>query len=96
MGRFVFVRVVTAVCLLFVLSTIAFGVYATIPVEPAGFLVDIQHAKPAQIEAANHALGLDHSLLYRYGSYMAHLVQGDFGTAWSTLVRSGFRNAGSG
>ena len=86
MGRFVLVRVVTAVCLLFVLSTITFGVYATIPVEPAGFLVDVQHAKLGQIEAAHHALGLDHTLLYRYGSYMAHLVQGDFGTAWSTLV----------
>jgi peptide/nickel transport system permease protein len=86
MGRFILVRLVTAVGLLFVLSTITFLVYATIPVEPAGFLVDIQHAKPGQIAAANHALGLDHSLLYRYASYLRHLVQGDFGTAWSTLV----------
>jgi peptide/nickel transport system permease protein len=86
MARFVLVRVVTAICLLFVLSTVTFVVYATIPVEPAGFLVDVQHAKPGQIEAADRALGLDHSLLYRYGSYLSHLVQGDFGTAWSTLV----------
>jgi peptide/nickel transport system permease protein len=86
MARFVVVRVVTALGLLFVLSTVTFLVYATIPADPAGFLVDIQHAKPGQIAAANHALGLDHSLLYRYGVYLRHLVQGDFGRAWSTLV----------
>src|SRR5436305_6934117 len=86
MGRFLLVRVVTAVCLLFVLSTITFVVYAAIPASPAGFLVDIQHAKPGQIAAANHALGLDHSLTYRYFAYLGHLVRGDFGTAWSSLV----------
>jgi peptide/nickel transport system permease protein len=86
MARFAFWRAVTAVCLLIVLSMIAFLVYATIPVEPAGFLVDLQHAKPGQIAAAHHALGLDHSLLYRYGIYMWNLLHGDFGTAWSTLV----------
>jgi peptide/nickel transport system permease protein len=85
-ARFVFWRGVTAVFLLIVLSMIAFGVYATIPVEPAGFLVDLQHAKPGQIAAAHHALGLDHSLAYRYGIYMWNLLHGDFGTAWSTLV----------
>src|SRR2546421_4768458 len=86
MGRFIAVRLVTAACLLFVLSMITFAVYATIPVEPAGFLIDIQHAKPAQIAAADHALGLDHSIYYRYAAYLGHLLQGDFGTAWSTLV----------
>jgi peptide/nickel transport system permease protein len=86
MARFVLVRLVTAICLLFVLASITFVVYASIPVNPAGFLVDIQHAKPGQIAAADHALGLDHSLLYRYGDYVKQLVQGDFGTAWSTLV----------
>ena len=56
MVRFVLVRVVTTICLLFVLSTITFLVYATLPAEPAGFLVDVQHAKPGQIAAADHAL----------------------------------------
>jgi peptide/nickel transport system permease protein len=85
-ARFVVWRAVTAVCLLVVLSMITFAVYATIPVEPAGFLVDLQHAKPGQIAAAHHALGLDHSLTYRYGVYMWNLSHGDLGTAWSTLV----------
>jgi peptide/nickel transport system permease protein len=65
---------------------ITFLVYATIPVEPAGFLIDIQHAKPGQIAAADHALGLDHSIYERYATYVWHLIQGDFGTAWSTLA----------
>jgi peptide/nickel transport system permease protein len=86
MARFVFWRVVTAVCLLVVLSMITFAVYASIPVEPAGFLVDLQHAKPGQIAAAHEALGLNHSLVYRYGVYMWNLSHGDFGTAWSSLA----------
>jgi peptide/nickel transport system permease protein len=80
------VRAVTAVLLLFVLSIVTFVVYATIPAEPAGFLVDIQRATPAQIAAARHALGYDHSIYYRYVVYLWGLVHGDFGTAWSTLV----------
>ena len=86
MARFVVWRAVTAVCLLVVLSMITFAVYATIPVEPAGFLVDLQHAKPGQIAAAHQALGLNHSLVHRYGVYMWNLSHGDFGTAWSTLA----------
>src|SRR3954470_23092801 len=85
MARFALVRLTTAVVLLVVLSMITFVVYATIPVEPAGFLVDIQHAKPGQIAAAHQALGLDHSIWYRYAAYLWHLAQGDFGTAWSSL-----------
>jgi peptide/nickel transport system permease protein len=86
MVRFLSTRLVIALCLLIALSIVTFVVYASIPVEPAGFLVDLQHAKPGQIAAAHHALGLDHSIYYRYGSYLAHLGRGDFGTAWSTLV----------
>ena len=86
MTRFVATRVVIAVCLLVALSLVTFVVYASIQVEPAGFLVDLQHAKPGQIAAAHHALGLDHSLFYRYGHYLEGLTHGDFGTAWSTLV----------
>lgn len=85
MVRFVAIRIVTAAGLLFVLSMITFAVYATIPVEPAGFLVPIQHAKPEQIAAAHHALGLDQSIYHRYVVYVWHLLRGDFGTAWSTL-----------
>jgi peptide/nickel transport system permease protein len=84
--RFVLVRIVTGVALLFVLSVITFLLYATIPVEPAGFLVDLQHAKPEQIKAAHDALGLNHGLVHRYVSYLGGVVRGDFGTAWSTLA----------
>jgi ABC-type dipeptide/oligopeptide/nickel transport system permease component len=62
MSRFILVRVVIGFCLLLVLSTVTFAIYASIPVEPAGFLVDLQHATPAQIAAAHQALGLDHSI----------------------------------
>jgi peptide/nickel transport system permease protein len=85
MTRFVLVRVVTGVALLFVLSVITFLLYATIPVEPAGFLVDLQHATPAQIRAAHDALGLNHGLAHRYLVYLGGVAHGDLGTAWSTL-----------
>jgi peptide/nickel transport system permease protein len=83
--RFIATRLVTATALLLVLTLVTFAVYASISVEPAGFLVDLQHATPSQISAAHHAMGLDHSLAYRYGSYVWHLLHGDLGTAWSTL-----------
>src|SRR3954471_18352222 len=86
MTRFVVIRLVTAASLLLVLSTVTFIVYATTPADPAGFLLDIQHAKPGQIAAAHQALGLDHSYTYRYLVYMWNLLHGDFGTAWSTLL----------
>jgi peptide/nickel transport system permease protein len=86
MARFVSSRLLIAACLLIALSTVTFAVYAAIPVEPAGFLVDLQHATPGQIAAAHHALGLDHSYAYRYVSYITRVAHGDFGTAWSTLV----------
>lgn len=86
MTRFVLTRVVTGIALLFVLSAITFVIYASIPVEPAGFLVDLQHSKPEQIEAAHAALGLNHSLLHRYVVYVGGIAHGDLGTAWSTLA----------
>jgi peptide/nickel transport system permease protein len=85
MGRFIAVRVMTVAALLFVLSMIAFLIYATIPIEPAGFLIDVQHAKPEQIAAAHHALGFDHTIYYRYVAYMSNLVHGDFGLSWTSL-----------
>jgi ABC-type dipeptide/oligopeptide/nickel transport system permease component len=85
MVQFVTYRLATAACLLFALTLVTFVIYATIPVEPAGFLVDIQHATPQQIAAAHQALGLDHSIWYRYGEYLLHFAQGDFGVAWSSL-----------
>jgi peptide/nickel transport system permease protein len=83
--RFIIIRVVTAAALLSLLSMITFVVYAAIPVEPAAFLVDIQHATPDQITAAHHALGLDHSLAERYWLYLRGLAHGDLGIQWSSL-----------
>jgi peptide/nickel transport system permease protein len=83
--RFVVVRLVTGITLLFVLSVITFLLYATIPVEPAGFLVDLQHATPAQIKAAHDALGLNHGLAHRYLVYLGGVAHGNLGVAWSTL-----------
>jgi ABC-type dipeptide/oligopeptide/nickel transport system permease component len=45
-------RLGIAVVLLWILSVITFAIYLKVPADPAGFLVDIQHASPEQIAKA--------------------------------------------
>ena len=88
-------RVGVAVILLWVLSVITFAIYLTVPQDPAGFLVDIQHASPAQIAHAHHLLGTDRPALVQYGKYMGRLVHGDFGISWATISFFGGSAQGS-
>ena len=51
MARFVAMRVLIAAGLLWALSVVTFLVYSWIPADPAGFLLDLRRAKPAEIGA---------------------------------------------
>ena len=64
---------------------ITFVIYLKVPADPAGFLVDIQHASPPQIAKAHHILGTDKPAIVQYGKYMERLVHGDFGVSWATV-----------
>jgi peptide/nickel transport system permease protein len=79
-------RLGVAVVLLWLLTVITFGIYLKVPQDPAGFLVDIQHASPAQIAHAHHVLGTDRPALVQYEKYVGRLLHGDFGISWPTVV----------
>jgi peptide/nickel transport system permease protein len=79
-------RVVIAVVLLWILSVITFVIFLKVPADPAGFIVDVQHASPAQIAQAHHILGTDKPAVVQYEKYVVRLLHGDFGVSWPTVV----------
>jgi peptide/nickel transport system permease protein len=83
---FVLRRLVVAVILLWILSIITFVIYLKVPADPAGFIVDMQHASPAQIAKAHHILGTDKPAAVQYLKYMDRVLHGDFGLSWPTVV----------
>jgi peptide/nickel transport system permease protein len=85
MGAYVARRVAVAVCLLFALSVITFLIESRIPANPAGFVVDLEHASPEQIAKAEHDLGVDRPIWVQYGKYLVRVVHGDFGLSWSGI-----------
>ena len=77
------------------LLRITFAIYLEVPVDPAGFLVDMQHASPQQIANAHHLLGTDRPAIVQYGKHMGRLLHGDFGTSWATISFFGGSAVGS-
>jgi peptide/nickel transport system permease protein len=75
-----------AVVLLWILTVVTFAIYLKVPADPAGFIVDIQHASPAQIAHAHHILGTDRPAIVQYEKYMVRLLHGDLGLSWPTVV----------
>jgi peptide/nickel transport system permease protein len=84
-----------AIVLLWILSAITFVIYLKVPADPAGFIVDVQHASPAQIAKAHHILGTDKPAVVQYEKYMVRLLHGDFGLSWPTVVFSNGRIQGA-
>ena len=78
-------RVGISIVLIWIVSVVTFALYVTVPEEPAGFLVDLQHATPAQIADARHALGVDRPILTRYGDYVWRALHGDLGISWQGM-----------
>jgi peptide/nickel transport system permease protein len=79
-------RVGIAIVLIWILSVITFAIYLKVPADPAGFIIDIQHASPAQIAHAHHILGTDRPAIVQYAKYMERLLHGDFGLSWPTVT----------
>jgi peptide/nickel transport system permease protein len=79
-------RLAIAAVLLWILSVITFVIYLKVPADPAGFIVDMQHASPAQIAHAHHLLGTDKPAVVQYEKYVVRLLHGDFGLSWPTVV----------
>lgn len=79
-------RLLVAAVLLWVLSMITFGIYLKVPADPAGFLVDVQHASPAAIARAHHELGTDRPIVVQYGHFVWRALHGDFGISWQSIT----------
>jgi peptide/nickel transport system permease protein len=77
-------RLAIALCLLFLLLVITFVIFFKIPSQPAGFLVDMKIATPAQVKAARHTLGADRPVHVQFAKYVWRLAHGDFGRSWQT------------
>ena len=88
-------RIGIAVVLLWILVTITFVLYLKVPQDPAGFLVDLQHASPQQIAHAHHVLGTDRPAIVQYGKYLDRVVHGDFGVSWATITFFGGQATGA-
>jgi peptide/nickel transport system permease protein len=86
MAGYILRRVGIAIVLIWILSVITFAIYLKVPADPAGFIIDIQHASPAQIAHAHHILGTDRPAIVQYAKYMERLLHGDFGLSWPTVT----------
>jgi ABC-type dipeptide/oligopeptide/nickel transport system permease component len=77
-ARFLLRRASTALLALFVLTIVAFLLAEVIPGDPARTYAG-PGATPEAVAAARDYLGLNRSLIAQYWTYLARLVQGNFG-----------------
>src|SRR3989449_2683475 len=82
-------RLVGAVSVLFVVSVVAFGLYALTPGDPAVVLLEASgiHSPPREAIVAKRAeLHLDDPLPVQYINWLAGAVHGDFGRSFRSYT----------
>ncbi|PXW31352.1 ABC transporter permease [Nocardia sp. 348MFTsu5.1] len=87
MYRYVGLRVLQAIGVLWASFTIAFGILFILPSDPVSIAVQGNSASPVDQQAVadlQARYGLDQSLLSQYWTSLSHAVRGDFGTSIST------------
>jgi peptide/nickel transport system permease protein len=83
--RYLVIRSLTGVALLLVASMLIFALVEVLPGDSVlASLAGGIEATPAQIEAKRQELGLDKPMVERYADWLGGVVQGDFGTSFST------------
>jgi len=85
MLRFAATRLVSLVLSLLAASIVIFAVIEVIPGDPASFMLGL-NAQEDTVAALREQLGLDGSVVSRYFSWVAGMVQGDFGTSYTYRV----------
>lgn len=83
MIRYIVNRVLSGIIVIFGISVFTFMLIHFIPGDPVKIMLG-QNATPEAIEQLNETLGLDKPLFVQYTTYMANVVQGDFGTSLKT------------
>ncbi|NYD66721.1 ABC transporter permease [Agromyces atrinae] len=80
---FLMKRIAAGVVLIFAVATLTFFLMSVGGTDPARNILG-EGATEAQVAAKSAELGLDQPLLVRYGEWLSHAVQGDFGRSWFT------------
>jgi peptide/nickel transport system permease protein len=58
-------------------------VFATVPADPGIYLTGVR-TTPAQLKAADHALGVDHPIYIQYLHFVQGLLHGNFGNSYAS------------
>lgn len=84
MWRYVLKRIIIALALVYVVTTIIFLVIHIIPGDPAMLLLSGGGVDPAPevVAAMRRQLGLDQPILTQYWDYVSGVMQGDFGRSF--------------
>ena len=80
MGQLLGLRLLGAVPVLIIVSTLVFLLTFLIPGDPA-FTIAGESASPEQIEQTRERLGLNDSVLEQFGTWVGSALQGDLGTS---------------
>jgi peptide/nickel transport system permease protein len=67
------------------ISFILFTIMEFSPGDPARMMLG-EHASQADVDALRQEMGLNDPFFIRYGNYVNHMLQGDFGTSYRTQV----------
>lgn len=78
MGRFVLIRLASAVPTLLIVSVMVFLLMRLIPGDPAVLMLG-DLAQPGQVEELRRQMGLDQPLVVQYLYWLGNVVTGDFG-----------------
>jgi peptide/nickel transport system permease protein len=79
---FILRRVGLGIITLFILSLIVFFAAQVLPGDPARAILG-NLAAPSAVKALNEQLGTNKSVLAQYGTWVGHIVQGNFGTSYA-------------
>ncbi|NRA98655.1 MAG: ABC transporter permease [Rhodobacteraceae bacterium] len=85
MLRYVFGRLISLVLTLIAASLVVFFTIEVIPGDPAAFMLGL-NAEPEAIAALRAELGLEGSVINRYGAWVSGLITGDLGTSYTYRV----------
>ncbi len=81
MAIFIAKRVGFGLITLFILSVIVFFAAQVLPGDPARAILG-PLAAPSAVKALSHQLGTDKSVFAQYGTWIGHIVTGNFGTSY--------------
>jgi peptide/nickel transport system permease protein len=78
MIRFIIIRLIQTILILFIITLITFGLLKIVPGDPA-LLILGTNATPEQVNKFKHEMWLDRPVLVQYGHWLDNIFHGDFG-----------------